>query len=167
MKNNLSLSVQYASADKSAQRFISRARVRSLVASALRLCAGARAAEIVVRFVDEAESQRLNARYRQKRKPTNVLSFAYDESHGSNRPHALREPTATVVGDIIICCGVARAEAASYRRAVHKHYAHLIVHGVLHLCGYRHDTAARAERMETAEQKILQRFNIANPYLLQ
>ena len=143
----LQLSVQYANAAEAA--LPARNQVRAWVAAAL--AADAPPAEITVRFVGADESQRLNHRYRRRNTPTNVLAFPY-----STAP--------AIVGDIVVCCAVTEAEARRQNKPPHNHYAHLIVHGVLHLLGYRHDTAARETAMQSAECTILQRFKIANPY---
>lgn len=140
--NSLSLSVQYAAEEEEPPP---RARVRALVRAALRPADG----EIGVRFVGAAESAALNGEYRRRRRPTNVLSFCYGA-----RP---------VVGDIVVCCPLVAAEAKTMRLPAADHYAHLIVHGVLHLLGYKHNTAAQAARMETLERRILSRFRIAPP----
>jgi probable rRNA maturation factor len=121
---------------------------------------GARAAggELGVRVVGAAESRRLNARYRGLDAPTNVLSFP---------PAALPARTrmrARPLGDLVICAGVLRGEARAQAKTLKAHWAHLIVHGTLHLIGYDHERAADARRMERREIAVLRRLGFANPY---
>ena len=121
---------------------------------------GARAAgaELGVRVVSPAESRRLNARYRGRDKPTNVLSFP---------PPAMpvRRPGGTrTLGDLVVCPGVLSGEARAQAKTLEAHWAHLIVHGTLHLIGYDHERAADARRMERREIAVLRRLGFANPY---
>lgn len=115
--------------------------------------AGRRGGEITIRFVDEAESAALNSRYRGKAYPANVLSFDYCD-----------EPGARIFGDIVICTPVLCREAAAGGRSVHARALHMIVHALLHLAGYRHDTAAAAAAMEQLETAVLAAFAVDNPY---
>jgi len=121
---------------------------------------GARAAgaELGVRVVSPAESRRLNARYRGRDKPTNVLSFP---------PPAMpvATPGATrALGDLVVCPRVLSGEARAQAKTLEAHWAHLIVHGTLHLIGYDHERAADARRMERREIAVLRRLGFANPY---
>ena len=124
---------------------------------------GRRAAggELGVRVVGAAESRRLNARYRGKDKPTNVLSFR-------SPPYALRasggRPYARPLGDLVICAQVVRSEAREQGKLLEAHWAHLVVHGALHLIGYDHEREAEAKRMERREVAVLRRLGFANPY---
>jgi probable rRNA maturation factor len=121
---------------------------------------GARAAgrELGVCTVGPAESARLNARYRGRDRPTNVLSFA---AAAVPRPDArVRQP----LGELVICPRVLRAEARVQDKALRAHWAHLVVHGALHLAGYDHQRAADARRMERREIAVLRRLGFANPY---
>ncbi|HTV77026.1 MAG TPA: rRNA maturation RNase YbeY [Steroidobacteraceae bacterium] len=115
-------------------------------------------AELAVRVVAPAESQRLNARYRGRDRPTNVLSFPVPAlpaaARGAPRP----------LGDLVICARVVREEARAQRKPLRAHWAHLVVHGALHLLGYDHEHNAEARRMERREVAVLKRFGIANPY---
>ena len=111
--------------------------------------------ELGVRVVGPAESRRLNARYRGKDKPTNVLSFpAVELPAGPERP----------LGDLVICPDVLRVEAREQRKSLRAHWAHLVVHGTLHLVGYDHEDSADADRMERREIAVLRRLGFPNPY---
>ena len=114
-------------------------------------------AEIGVRVVGPAESRRLNARYRGKDKPTNVLSFP------AQMPPA---PTLgpTPLGDLVICAQVVRSEACEQDKGLRAHWAHLVVHGALHLIGYDHERIRDARRMERREIAVLRRLGFSNPY---
>ena len=112
--------------------------------------------ELSIRIVDAAESQQLNRDYRGKDKPTNVLSFPF-ESPVPLQPRLL--------GDLVICAPVVTAEAAQQGKAEMHHWAHLTIHGCLHLLGYDHINDDEAEQMENREIAILRQFNIENPYL--
>lgn len=115
--------------------------------------------EITVRVVDEAESQDLNREYRDKDKPTNVLSFP------SELPDFVREQLEVLpLGDLVICAPVMEREAAEQGKAVRDHWAHLTVHGVLHLLGFDHLQDEEAEAMEAMEIRALVALGIANPY---
>jgi probable rRNA maturation factor len=134
------------------------AAIRAWASAALgRRAAGA---ELAVRVVKPAESQRLNARYRGRDQPTNVLSFpvpALPDAGGLGRaPRPL--------GDLVICARVVREEARQQRKTIKAHWAHLVIHGALHLLGYDHERDDEARRMERREVAVLKRFGIANPY---
>jgi len=146
----LSLAVQYASDVSDLPK---RAQIRRWIQSALN-----HSADITVRFVDEVEARALNLDYRDKDYATNVLTFDYNESESGSERNMIS-------GDIVICVAVVEKEAAAQRKRLIDHYAHLIVHGVLHLQGFDHEDAADADIMETREAAILKRFGIANPYL--
>lgn len=113
-------------------------------------------AEITVRVVDLEESQRLNRLYRGKNRPTNVLSFPF-ESPAHIQCHLL--------GDLVICLPVVRAEAKAQSKTFDAHWAHLLVHGTLHLLGFDHQEEGEAKKMEALEIAVLERFQINNPYL--
>lgn len=112
--------------------------------------------EIVIRMVDEAESALLNEQYRQKQGATNILSFPFEAPPGIQM---------NLLGDLVICVPVVEKEARQQQKKVQDHWAHIIVHGVLHLLGYDHIENDEAEQMEALEIKILQLLKIANPYL--
>jgi probable rRNA maturation factor len=115
---------------------------------------GAGTAEITVRLVGEAESADLNKRYRGKRGATNVLSFSYDVVPGK----------AGLVGDLVICAPVVQREAAQQDKRPRAHWAHMLVHGILHLRGYDHLRKSDAELMETQEVRVLKRLGFPDPY---
>ncbi|WP_456417171.1 rRNA maturation RNase YbeY [Thiolapillus sp.] len=122
-----------------------------------RLALGEDAADagIVIRIVDEEESRQLNHKYRGRDASTNVLSFPFAAPPGVPVNH---------IGDLVICAPVVRAEADAQGKPLLHHWAHMIVHGVLHLRGYEHTTNEDAERMEFLERKLLQRMGIPDPY---
>jgi probable rRNA maturation factor len=111
--------------------------------------------EIGVSVVGPAESRRLNAQYRGKDKPTNVLSFPVPQ-----QPVTGPQP----LGDLVICPQVLRTEAREQNKSLRAHWAHLVVHGSLHLIGYDHERDADADRMERREIAVLRRLGFANPY---
>ncbi len=113
---------------------------------------------VVIRVVDEAESRDLNATYRGKDRPTNVLSFPFEA------PPGLPDEAADHLGDLVICAPVVRREAAAQGKPEDAHWAHMVVHGVLHLRGYDHIEAHEAELMEALERAILARLGYPDPY---
>lgn len=129
------------------------------------MAVGARAAgELGVRVVGSAESRRLNARYRGKDKPTNVLSFPPALPAGIPGGRVRRGGDPRPLGDLVICAQVARSEARAQRKPLEAHWAHLVVHGALHLIGYDHEREPEARRMERREIAVLRRLGFANPY---
>jgi probable rRNA maturation factor len=115
--------------------------------------------EIAVRVVAARESQALNKLWRGKDKPTNVLSFPAPEQRV---PRDMVQP----LGDLVICAQVVRKEAEEHGKPIEAHWAHMIVHGSLHLAGYDHELGRRERlRMERREISVLKRFGIGNPYL--
>ncbi|MFM5114075.1 rRNA maturation RNase YbeY [Aeromonas hydrophila] len=113
-------------------------------------------AEVTVRIVDEAESNELNLTYRGKDKPTNVLSFPFEAPPGLELP---------LLGDLVICRQVVEREAAEQDKPLMAHWAHMVVHGSLHLLGYDHIEDDEAEEMEALERDIMQELGFADPYL--
>ncbi len=116
---------------------------------------GLPAAVLTIRIVDVAESAMLNQQYRQKSGATNVLSFPADLPEEVNLP---------LLGDLVICAPLVRIEAAAQGKPVAAHWAHLVIHGTLHLLGYDHLEEAEASQMESLETELLSKLGIANPY---
>ncbi|MDX1655243.1 MAG: rRNA maturation RNase YbeY [Candidatus Competibacteraceae bacterium] len=114
-------------------------------------------AEVVVRLVNEAESAALNEAYRHKQGPTNVLSFPFQIPEGV-------EEEIHLLGDVVICAPVVMAEAAVQHKALEAHWAHMVVHGVLHLLGYDHHEEDQAMAMEDLETRIITDLGFARPY---
>ncbi|ULJ70157.1 rRNA maturation RNase YbeY [Wielerella bovis] len=118
-----------------------------------------RRAEISLILLDEAEARAYNHDYRDKDYATNVLSFAHNEGEFS-----FVEQDDVLRGDLIICPQVVAHEAAEQGKSLHDHYAHLVIHGTLHLIGFDHMDDAEAEEMETLETDLLAQLHIADPY---
>ena len=114
-------------------------------------------AEMTVRIVDEDESAELNQTYRQKSGPTNVLSFPFESPPGVEL---------SLLGDLVICAPVVDKEAKQQGKTSQAHWAHMVVHGSLHLQGYDHIEPGDAEQMEALEIDILSRLGFSNPYEL-
>jgi len=114
-----------------------------------------READVAVRLVDEPEGRALNRHYRGKDYATNVLSFPADLPEGVKLP---------LLGDLVICAPVVAREAVEQGKAPRGHYAHLTVHGVLHLLGWNHEDDVEAEAMEQLEREILAGLGIDDPY---
>jgi len=137
-----------------------RARMNSWAAAALGRQGEGR--EIAVRIVAARESRALNKLWRGKDKPTNVLSFPAPGQTKRGRPRDMPLP----LGDLVICAQVVRQEAMRDGKPVEAHWAHMVVHGALHLAGYDHEVGRRERlRMERREISVLKRFGIGNPYL--
>jgi len=139
----LTLSVQYAS---NAADLPTRPHVRRWVRAAL-----LDDATVTVRFVDAIEGRALNAEYRNRDYPTNVLTFVYDDES----PRA---------GDVVLCAPVVRKEADEQGKSLAAHYAHLVIHGMLHLQGFDHERPTEAAQMEAREIAILAKLGVTNPY---
>lgn len=114
-------------------------------------------AELTIRIVDKEEITNLNATYRHKNKATNILSFPFATPLGI-------ECETPLLGDIVICAEVIAEEAQAQQKAILAHWAHMIVHGILHLLGYDHEKEADAEIMEAEEIRILHILGFTNPY---
>lgn len=145
-----SLAVQFAS---TARDLPSRAQIRRWVGAALD-----QSAEVTVRIVDAEEAQALNSDYRSKDYVPNVLTFEYGEIGHDESGHGV------LGGDVVICAPVVEREAREQGKPLKHHYAHLTVHGVLHLQGYDHVDPHDADIMESREAVILAGFRIPNPY---
>ena len=119
--------------------------------------------ELTIRIVDKEEIQMLNKTYRHKDKLTNVLSFPY-EGFPVNTQEIADEAESTFLGDIVICHDVVVEEADQHNKTITAHWAHMVVHGVLHLQGYDHIDDNEAELMESLEVLILNKLHFADPY---
>ena len=111
--------------------------------------------EVTLRIVDLAESQQLNSDYRNKDKPTNVLSFPFEAPEHIEMPF---------LGDLVVCAAIVEQEAREQKKPVVNHWAHLCIHGLLHLLGYDHIDETEAQEMEGFETAILAKLNIDDPY---
>ena len=116
-------------------------------------------ARMTLRLVEEAEIVQLNRDYRHKTAPTNVLSFPFDLPQGMPLSECGGE-----LGDVVICAPVVRREAVEQGKMEQSHWAHMVVHGTLHLLGYDHMTEAEAAQMEALEIRVLAALGFANPY---
>ena len=150
MRPEFRLSVQFAS---EADTLPSRAQIRRWVAAALE-----HPAEITVRIVDADEAQALNQDYRDKDYVPNVLTFEYGEIGQDESGRGV------LGGDVVICAPVVEREAHEQGKPLKHHYAHMTIHGVLHLQGYDHLDPHDADIMESREAVILKQFRIPNPY---
>ena len=112
-------------------------------------------AAVTLRLVDEQEARELNQRFRKKDYATNVLSFPAD------LPEMIELPD---LGDIVVCAPVVAREAHEQGKSVNEHWAHLVIHGVLHLLGHDHEEQAQAAEMESIEIAVLKSLGISNPY---
>jgi probable rRNA maturation factor len=136
----------------------SKARMQKILTTAASLLKHPRLnknTEVLIRIVKSDEIQKLNATYRHKDYPTNVLAFPFEAPPGL---------ASTNLGDIIIGHEVLQKEAKAQHKTLTDHYAHMLVHGFLHLLGYDHIKDVDAKKMEQLELRILQKLNIANPY---
>jgi probable rRNA maturation factor len=124
----------------------------AVVTKAAEAALGAVAGDVVVLLTDDEAVRELNARFRDKDRPTNVLSFPAPESAA---PH---------LGDIVLAYGVCASEAQAQGKTLSDHLSHLVVHGVLHLLGRDHEDDAEAEEMEAEEREILAELGVADPY---
>jgi probable rRNA maturation factor len=128
-------------------------QIRDWIGAALRGRAGRR--ELTVRLVDEDESARLNREFRGKEGATNVLSFPLEMPPEAGIPY---------LGDLVLCVPVVRREAADQGKSLNAHYAHMLVHGSLHLLGYDHRSRQQAREMEAVEVGIMKELGFPNPY---
>ncbi|MCO6411538.1 MAG: rRNA maturation RNase YbeY [Thiogranum sp.] len=111
--------------------------------------------ELVIRIVDETESRELNSRYRGIDRPTNVLSFPFEAPPAVASSH---------LGDLVICAPVVNREALEQHKPEQHHWAHMVVHGILHLRGYDHQSDEDASEMEALEKCVLQQLGVPAPY---
>jgi len=113
-------------------------------------------AEVTIRIVDNEESQQLNSDYRGKDKPTNVLSFPFEVPEGIEL---------NLLGDLIICKQVVEREAQEQQKPLSAHWAHMVIHGTLHLLGYDHIIDEEADEMEALETEIMLKLDFEDPYI--
>ncbi len=111
--------------------------------------------EIVIRVVDQNESAELNHRFRKRQGATNVLSFCYEPLAGI---------PSNCIGDLVVCAPIVEQEAQQQNKSTHAHWAHMVVHGVLHLLGFDHVEENQADAMEAKEMKLLADLGFPNPY---
>ena len=142
----LALTVQIATRSR---RLPALARLRRWARAAL-----AQSARVTLRIVGEPEGESLNREFRREPRATNVLTFCYDQG-------------GCLAGDIVLCAPVIAREARAQGKALDAHYAHLMVHGLLHLQGYDHEHPRAARIMEAREGAILQRLGFRNPYAME
>ena len=115
-----------------------------------------RDAQLSIRVVDGEEGSALNESYRHGSGATNVLSFPFEERDRTDPP---------LLGDVVICAPVVRREAEEQGKTMHAHFAHMVVHGVLHLLGHDHQHEVQAQRMEAIERSVLDELGFDDPYL--
>ncbi len=113
-------------------------------------------AELTLRIVDEQEGKQLNEQWRKSSGPTNVLSFSYNDDVGTGTG---------LHGDIVVCAPVIAREADEQCKSLDAHWAHIVIHGVLHLLGYDHNESKEAEEMENLEKNILDKLGFPHPYI--
>ncbi|MET0936752.1 MAG: rRNA maturation RNase YbeY [Luteibacter sp.] len=151
--SRLDVAVGYAASRKGVP---ASASFRRWIEAALKGARRRKATEVSVRIVDAEEGQALNLQYRGRDYATNVLSFPVELPPGVDLP---------LIGDLVICAPVVAREAAEQGKKPADHWAHLTVHGTLHLLGYDHMDEGEAEAMEALETKILAGLGISDPYL--
>ncbi|MCH7335582.1 rRNA maturation RNase YbeY [Acinetobacter sp. NIPH 2699] len=156
MKINLSLQQDFQTVELP----LKRGQIKKNIETTLRHVGFDVNCEIGIACVDVAESHELNLQYREKDKPTNVLSFPSDIPE-----EMLSLLESEPLGDLVICIPVVLQEASEQQKTPSDHFTHLLVHGILHLLGYDHETSeSDAEEMEALEIQILKKLGITNPY---
>ncbi|WP_353144196.1 rRNA maturation RNase YbeY [Acinetobacter pragensis] len=156
MKLNLSLQQDFQAPELA----LKRAYIKKVIETALRFIDVDQDCEIGIACVDNEDSHKLNLEYREKDKPTNVLSFPSDIPE-----EVLSLLDAVPIGDLVICIPVVLQEAIEQQKTPIEHFTHMLVHGTLHLMGYDHETSEEdAEEMEALEIEILKKLGFDNPY---
>ena len=152
----MSLTIDYQTEELgNDERFPSENRLQRWLETARATLAIEEALELTIRLVDNDEMQELNREYRGKDYPTNVLSFPCDWD-------LPEEPR--LLGDVVIAAAVVNREAKEQKKTMEAHWAHIVIHGFLHLLGYDHIEDADAEKMENTEREILAQLGYADPY---
>ncbi|WFE68145.1 rRNA maturation RNase YbeY [Thiomicrospira sp. R3] len=157
---NLTLSMQWAYSTPELQALLTEERAQAWLSAALAPDALSQAIELSLRIVDLEESQQLNRDYRGMDKPTNVLSFEFDMPPGVE----LDDDEPLYLGDLVVCAPVVEREALEQGKPLLAHWAHMLVHGCLHLQGFDHLDDEEAEEMESLEKQIMQSLGFDNPY---
>jgi len=152
---NLFLDVQFADEIADVTTLPTEAQLTLWATTALQGRTGFSEPELTIRLTDDEESQALNSEYRGKDKPTNVLSFPFD---------APPEVPLELLGDLVICVGVVEREAVEQGKTAEAHWAHMVIHGCLHLLGYDHIKDDEAEEMEALERDLLASLGYSDPY---
>jgi len=150
----LAVEVQYAVENQEGEEPPSSQAITQWAQTAYQAVGGG-TSEMTVRLVDQPEMAQLNRDYRGKDGTTNVLSFAFDVDP---------DIELMLLGDVVICHQVLVAEARQQNKSLHDHYAHMVTHGVLHLCGFDHQNPADAQQMEALEVVLLSQGNVSDPY---
>lgn len=157
MSARLTIAIQIASKVKSVP---DRDEIESWIEAAVTGVDPDRCGEVSLRIVDIEEGQQLNKQYRGRDNATNVLSFP-----GEYLPDGMPVDLPRLLGDVVICGPIVEREAVEQRKSVGDHWAHLLVHGTLHLLGYDHEDAVEADEMEAVETRILRSRGVKDPYL--
>lgn len=156
--HRLILTIQFCSlSNPNHQAILSRKLLKKWISASLE-----KNAELTIRFVDTEEAQNLNSLYRKKNYIPNVLTFAYNDEIQNDLN--LYSRNRTVFADILLCCKKIEEEAIQQSKPLLAHYAHLVVHGVLHAQGYDHQNTEDAIKMESLEVKILKNLGFSSPY---
>ena len=122
--------------------------------------------EVTLRIVGEVEGKGLNKQWRRANEATNVLAFSQQDLSQNDIPAPpIMEDAPIFLGDVVICAPIVAREAQEQGKNIHAHWAHLVIHGMLHLCGMDHQTPEDAERMEAYERAIMKKLNFPDPYL--
>ncbi len=145
--------LQYGDEVRNPHELPDAARIQAWVEAAVD--GSAAGAQLTVRIVGEGESRRLNETYRGRKGATNVLSFPFE------RPEWMDPP---LLGDVVICAGRVEEEAREQGKRLESHWAHLVIHGVLHLQGYDHEAGEEAARMEARERELMAGLGFPDPY---
>ena len=158
MNHSVSVDIQQASTAGSVPE---ESEIQSWVAETVRELRVGSDCEVSIRIVDEEEGRDLNKRYRDIDKATNVLSFPADNGTLAE----LAPDIPCLLGDIVICGPIVEREAAAQQKPPAAHWAHMLVHGTLHLLGHDHKDEAQAAQMEAIETRILERRGVRDPYI--